>query len=62
MEWITDRPPDKNGKYLVTGRQGGISILSYTDGSWCRKWAVIAWMPLPVPYRKERSDEIYRKA
>ena len=57
-EWIPceERLPSKDGKYLIVGRQGAVNILPYHDGMWYGRWGVIAWMPLPKPYR-EREDE-----
>ena len=51
-EWIpcAERLPDKNGSYLVTGRQGAVNKRRFEDGRWRGGWAVIAWMPLPTPW------------
>ena len=53
--WIpcSERLPDQNGKYLVVGRQKAINILKFDGGRWYGKWGVVAWMPLPEPYREE---------
>ena len=56
--WIpmSERLPDKNGEYLVTLKQGFA-----TFGIWvgiAENWTnVIAYMPLPQPYKAEGSDE-----
>ena len=59
QRWIpcSERLPDKNGKYLVVGRQKAINILKFDGGRWYGKWGVVAWMPLPEPYREERTEE-----
>jgi hypothetical protein len=56
-EWIpvSERLPDENGSYLVTVKRGYIVL-----GLWvgvAENWAnVIAYMPLPEPYRE--SEEV----
>lgn len=49
----SERLPEKNGDYLITGRQGAVNKRKYEDGRWYGNWAVIAWMPLPEPYGGE---------
>ena len=58
QQWIpcSERLPDQNGKYLVVGRQKAINILKFDGGRWYGKWGVVAWMPLPSPYREEATD------
>ena len=58
QQWIpcSERLPEQNGKYLVVGRQKAINILKFDGGRWYGKWGVVAWMPLPSPYREEVSD------
>ena len=58
QQWIpcSERLPDKNGKYLVVGRQKAINILKFDGGRWYGKWGVVAWMPLPSPYREETES------
>ena len=53
QQWIpcSERLPDQNGKYLVVGRQKAINILKFDGGRWYGKWGVVAWMPLPEPYK-----------
>ena len=55
QRWIpcSERLPDQNGKYLVVGRQKAINILKFDGGRWYGKWGVVAWMPLPEPYKGE---------
>ena len=58
QQWITcsERLPDQNGTYLVIGRQKAINILKFDGGRWYGKWGVVAWMPLPSPYREETES------
>lgn len=58
QQWIpcSERLPDQNGKYLVVGRQKAINILKFDGGRWYGKWGVVAWMPLPSPYREEATE------
>lgn len=53
--WIpcSERLPEKNGEYLITGRQGAVNKRRYHDGHWYGNWSVLAWMPLPQPYKAE---------
>lgn len=63
QEWIpcSERLPEKNGVYLVTGENGHVFEYDYSDfTTHNEKWSfmginVIAWMPLPDPYREEAS-------
>ena len=57
QQWIpcSERLPDQNGKYLVVGRQKAINILKFDGGRWYGKWGVVAWMPLPKPYKGEND-------
>ena len=54
-EWIpvSERLPEKNGKYLVCGRQNAVNILTWQEEHWYGRWGVVAWMPLPEPYKGE---------
>ena len=56
-KWIpcSERLPDTNGDYLVTGRQGAVNKRRFEDGRWYGNWAVLAWMPLPEPYKGEQE-------
>ena len=57
QQWIpcSERLPDQNGKYLVVGRQKAINILKFDGGRWYGKWGVVAWLPLPEPYKGEEE-------
>lgn len=57
QQWIpcSERLPDQNGKYLVVGRQKAINILKFDGGRWYGKWGVVAWMPLPEPYKEDAN-------
>lgn len=58
QQWIpvTERLPEENGDYLVTGRQGAVNKRRYDDGHWYGNWAVVAWMPLPEPWKGGAED------
>lgn len=57
-EWIpcSEKPPKKNGDYLVTGKHGAVNKRKYEDGRWYGGWDVIAWRELPEPYRGENDE------
>lgn len=59
VRWIpvSERLPEKNGAYLITGRQGAVNKQRYHDGHWYGNWSVLAWMPLPEPYKAESEDK-----
>ena len=58
QRWIpvSERLPEKNGDYLVTGRKGAVSKRKYDNGRWYGGWDVLAWQPLPEPYREEGEE------
>lgn len=58
QQWISAHNifPGVNGKYLVTGKHGAVSIVKYEDGRWYGGMSPIAWMPLPEPYREETES------
>lgn len=58
-QWIpvNERLPEENGKYLVTGRRGAVSIIKFEDGRWYGKGGVLAWMPLPYPWKGEEDAD-----
>lgn len=53
---VSERLPEKNGQYLVTVNKGYMLL-----GLWCGikdDWInIIAWMPLPEPYKAESEDK-----
>lgn len=65
---VAERLPEKIGNYLVTCLDGGRQIdLGYWhidergEGFWSLNWcdanSVMAWMPLPEPYKKGEQNE-----
>lgn len=64
-EWtpISERPPEEEGRYLVTDDAGGVrtvqddEFLYREDGTplWLYSQNVTAWRPLPEPYRGEQE-------
>lgn len=64
-EWtsISERPPEEEGRYLVTDDAGGVKtvqddeFLYREDGTplWLYSQNVTAWRPLPEPYRGEQE-------
>lgn len=56
-KWIpcSERLPDKDGRYLYYSETKGyynIGIDMYIGGEWILPLEVVAWMPLPEPYRE----------
>ena len=64
---VDDRLPEEAGTYIVNALNGERSIVTFAkwknrykrfDMTGARAyWRVIAWRPLPEPYRPERSTE-----
>lgn len=57
-EWIpvSERLPDKNGECLVSLDFGDVNIDAFVDGIFvCYLGNVIAWQPLPEPYKTANS-------
>ena len=52
---VTERLPDENGAYLCQEKQGFLYVDTWNGEYWdCAERAygtVIAWMPLPEPYK-----------
>ena len=59
-KWIpvNKKLPDKNGDYLVTtrGNYNDIIDIAYYNGIWHKANKVIAWMPLPEPYKGVENE------
>ena len=56
--WIpcSERLPSENGEYLICDDKGKIYESTYFFGSWLIRTStleVIAWQPLPTPYKSE---------
>ena len=68
QRWIpcSERLPEESGRYLVTNTQWGtyhvdwniyyVNVEGHCDG-WLWEQGCIAWMPLPEPYRGERTED-----
>lgn len=52
--WIpcSERNPDKDGRYLITGKMGTVYSLDLEDGRWYGGIKPIAWCVLPEPYKE----------
>ena len=48
---VTERLPEEDGRYLITGKRGTVYSLEYEDERWYGGIQPIAWMPLPEPYK-----------
>lgn len=52
---VTERTPDKDGLYLVSVKNDHLRRYSktcwYSDKNWFARQDVVAWMPLPEPYK-----------
>lgn len=71
IAWRTDRPPKEEEEYLTTLNNGRICVCRWTDrdmfdgrpGTDEWRWQppqytwVVAWMPLPEPYKIEDCRE-----
>lgn len=51
---VSERLPDKPGKYLVTVRNGNVYSGTFDKISNRFMCAATAWMPLPEPYKEEK--------
>lgn len=57
---VSERLPETDRCYLVTttGTNNDIiDIAYYTEGIWHKASRIIAWMPLPQPYKAESEDK-----
>lgn len=66
---VEERLPDKDDTYLCTldGKLCGIEepftgMCGFENGKWDEPDCVIAWMPLPEPYRPEKLKEAGKPA
>lgn len=69
--WRTDNPPNEKDEYLVQIEDANMVVGVWTnvnpfwtdrttDWHWChipQYSTVVAWMPLPEPYREEQEHE-----
>ena len=63
QQWIpvSERLPEKNGRYLVSNTKWGANEVDWNifykepKEGWLWEEGVIAWMPLPEPYKGEES-------
>ena len=56
---VTERLPEKGGLYFVTKENDYGSCVAtewFYQNNWSTGWKVLAWMPLPKPY-KEGAEE-----
>lgn len=65
MNWIpcSERLPEEKGLYFVTtdGRYDDIVALTFydlIDNVWYTASDVIAWMPLPEPYKGNQNEGV----
>lgn len=64
QQWIlcSERLPDKDGRYLTTNSMIGKWIVDWNiwtnepKPSWLYNHGVIAWMPLPEPYKEVEHE------
>ena len=65
-KWIpcSERLPEKNDEVLVTGKVDNalyVDIDEWTGaGFWINANGVIAWMPLPEPYKEEEDGCVHQ--
>lgn len=56
--WIpcSERLPEKDGRYLITGKMGTVYSLDFEDGRWYGGIKPIAWRELPEPWRGGQDE------
>lgn len=64
-KWISveERLPEKSGDYLISTTHGYVGVAKwgfglYKKGGWngnCKN-CIVAWMPLPEPYKAESEE------
>ena len=57
---VSERLPENRNQEVLISLEWGIDIGRYSDGEWHSEWIchyddgnVLAWMPLPEPYKAE---------
>ena len=67
IKWRTDNPPEEVEEYLITNQYGTLEMADWTNkrsfSSEAGRWhwnapmysKVVAWMPLPEPYREDKT-------
>lgn len=57
---VAERLPNKSGRYLVSYESGYVGMVRYYES--VSKWGcttterIVAWMPLPEPYKEDKED------
>lgn len=54
---VSERLPEKTGKYLVTVKNGNVYATAYCAMDKKFNCAAVAWMELPEPYKEEGDNE-----
>lgn len=61
---VSERLPENRNQEVLISLEWGIDIGRYSNGEWYSEWInhyddgnVLAWMPLPEPYKKEKEGE-----
>ena len=59
QRWIpcSERLPEERGFYLTTTKDKAVYCDYWNEDNFDRTEMVIAWMPLPEPYREERRTD-----
>ena len=59
QRWIPcgERLPEERGFYLTTTKDKAVYCDYWNEDNFDRTEMVIAWMPLPEPYKEERTEE-----
>lgn len=58
---VTEGPPKKDGLYLVSVKNDHLRKYSktcwYSNKNWFARQDVVAWQPLPEPYKAENEED-----
>ncbi len=54
---VSERLPEDSGDYLTTTMYGEVYCDYWTGINFNRQEVIIAWQPLPEPYKAESEDE-----